>query len=161
MPVQQEKPVPPAAQRLIDFVNTREHARRADALESEDPAELDRLRALRDALGVLADHEHEPGAHGRAWAAIDRVAATVPVTLRFTGAGASSVQAESRVGAVLADLHGAVAAGHWPRVRVCAFAPCNAAFYDTTRSRTQRWHSYATCGNRANVRAYRKRAAAA
>jgi predicted RNA-binding Zn ribbon-like protein len=29
--------------------------------------------------------------------------------------------------------------------------------YDTTRSRTQRWHSYELCGNRANVAAFRAR----
>jgi predicted RNA-binding Zn ribbon-like protein len=153
------KTVPAAAQRLIDFLNTREHATRDDTLEGDDATQLDRLRALRDALGVLADHEHEPGAHERAWAAIDALAATVPVTLRFPGAGRSTIEAQDRVGALLADLHGAVDAGHWGRVRVCAFAPCSAAFYDATRSRTQRWHDYATCGNRENVRAFRRRAA--
>jgi predicted RNA-binding Zn ribbon-like protein len=151
------KTVPDGAGRLIDFLNTREHARHGDTLEA-GAAELPRLRALRDALTVLADHEHEPGAHQRAWAAIDALAATVPVTLRFPGAGRSEIQAEDRVGALLADLRGAVEAGHWSRVRLCAFAPCGVAFYDATRSRTQRWHDYATCGNRENVRAFRRRA---
>ncbi len=36
---------------------------------------------------------------------------------------------------------------------------CDEVFYDTTRSRTRRWHSYESCGNRANVSAYRARTA--
>jgi hypothetical protein len=161
MPTTRPKPVPAAAQRLIDFVNTRKHGRAGDTLESADPAELERLRALRDALAVLADHEHEAGAHERAWAAVDALAASVPVRLRFGGGDASSVQAGDRTGELLADLHAAVDGGHWSRVRVCAYAPCSGAFYDATRSRTQRWHDYAICGNRTNVRAFRERAAAA
>lgn len=43
------------------------------------------------------------------------------------------------------------------RIRVCANDGCRAVFYDTTRSRTQRWHSYELCGNRANVAAFRAR----
>ncbi|WP_414711145.1 CGNR zinc finger domain-containing protein [Pseudonocardia sp.] len=41
------------------------------------------------------------------------------------------------------------------RLRRCANPVCDIAFYDGTRSRTQRWHSYARGGNRCNVAAYR------
>jgi predicted RNA-binding Zn ribbon-like protein len=156
-------PVPVAAQRLIGFLNTREHARREDTLAGDDPGELRRLRELRAVLYVLAHDEQEPGTHERAWTAVNALAATVPTTVRFAGADASSVEAagpDARLGALLADLHAAVNAGQWGRVRMCAFAPCDHAFYDQTRSRTQRWHDYATCGNRVNVRAHRGRAAA-
>jgi predicted RNA-binding Zn ribbon-like protein len=34
------------------------------------------------------------------------------------------------------------------RVRHCAREACDLLFYDTTRSRTQRWHSESPCGNR-------------
>ena len=47
--------------------------------------------------------------------------------------------------------------GTWKRMRVCANDGCRAVFYDATRSRTQRWHSYELCGNRANVAAFRAR----
>ncbi|MEO3748322.1 CGNR zinc finger domain-containing protein [Plantactinospora sp. B5E13] len=50
-----------------------------------------------------------------------------------------------------------VAAGTWSRIRTCANEQCQHVFYDTTRSRTQRWHSYEMGGNRANVAAYRAR----
>ncbi len=35
--------------------------------------------------------------------------------------------------------------------------PDGHAFYNATRSQTQRWHSYAVCGNRSNVATYRRR----
>ncbi|MFF4955535.1 CGNR zinc finger domain-containing protein [Streptomyces sp. NPDC001222] len=47
-----------------------------------------------------------------------------------------------------------MADGTWSRIRVCDNEGCRHVFYDTTRSRTQRWHSYATCGNRTNVASY-------
>ncbi|MFD9007044.1 CGNR zinc finger domain-containing protein [Streptomyces sp. NPDC059582] len=50
-----------------------------------------------------------------------------------------------------------IADGTWQRIRACANEDCAHAFYDTTRSRTQRWHSYEDCGNRTNVAAYRAR----
>lgn len=34
------------------------------------------------------------------------------------------------------------------RLRHCAREACDLLFYDTTRSRTQRWHSESPCGNR-------------
>ncbi|MEO3773386.1 CGNR zinc finger domain-containing protein [Micromonospora sp. B9E7] len=46
-------------------------------------------------------------------------------------------------------------------MRICGNEMCSHVFYDTTRSRTQRWHSYERCGNRTNVAAYRARARSA
>ncbi|HEY3188395.1 MAG TPA: CGNR zinc finger domain-containing protein, partial [Solirubrobacteraceae bacterium] len=100
----------------------------------------------------------------RAWEVVNDIAAAVPTTVRFAsddeayvapaGAGVDAV-----LGSLISDLHAAVKGGLWTRVRLCAYEPCSGAFYDATRSRTQRWHSYAVCGNRANVAAYRRRAA--
>jgi predicted RNA-binding Zn ribbon-like protein len=83
-----------------------------------------------------------------------RFLSDVESDVRPAGEGVDAI-----VGALIADLHRAVTSGSWRRVRLCAHEPCNAAFYDATRSRTQRWHSYEMCGNRANVAAYRRRAA--
>jgi predicted RNA-binding Zn ribbon-like protein len=159
MAKQPDKPVPPEVQRLIAFLNTRPRGRWPERLADAD----ERLLRLREAFAVLADAEH--GAHERAWETVNAIAAEVPTTVGFTSADAAALRPagdgiDAELGALLADLHAAVTAGHWGRVRVCAFAPCAAAFYDATRSRTQRWHDYAVCGNRANVRAYRERAAA-
>jgi predicted RNA-binding Zn ribbon-like protein len=43
------------------------------------------------------------------------------------------------------------------RVRRCARPECDLLFYDTTRSRTRRWHAEDPCGWRERQRAYRTR----
>jgi predicted RNA-binding Zn ribbon-like protein len=131
---------------------------------SLDAAGLERLRRLRAALTVLADRDRIGGGRSRAWDEVNDIAAQVPTTVRFLSDDESDVRpagsgVDAVVGELLSDLHGAVKSGRWTRVRLCAYEPCSGAFYDATRSRTQRWHSYAVCGNRANVAAYRRRAA--
>jgi predicted RNA-binding Zn ribbon-like protein len=173
---------PPEAQRLIGFLNSRPRGdRKPDGLASVesacgvlgelgidgaglDAAGLERLRRLRDALTVLADREAGDRGRGRAWDAVNAIAADVPMTVRFDSDEECSVRPAGEgvgaiVGALISDLHAAVGSGQWRRVRLCAYEPCSGAFHDATKSRTQRWHSYAVCGNRANVAAYRRRAA--
>jgi len=41
------------------------------------------------------------------------------------------------------------------RLKRCERPACNLAFYDTTRSGTQRWHAESPCGNRERQRRYR------
>jgi CGNR zinc finger len=43
------------------------------------------------------------------------------------------------------------------RLRHCSHAACDLLFYDTTRSRTQRWHSESPCGLRERQDRWRKR----
>lgn len=43
------------------------------------------------------------------------------------------------------------------RLRRCAGRPCNLLFYDSTRSRTQRWHAENPCGWRERQRCLRAR----
>jgi predicted RNA-binding Zn ribbon-like protein len=178
---------PVEVERLIGFLNSRPRGRprprgrHPDGLASSesaavllgglgldggplDAAGLERLRRLRDLLAVLADREGGDGGRGAAWDAVNEIAASVPMAVRFLSDVESDVRpagegVDAIVGALIADLHRAVGSGSWRRVRLCAHEPCNAAFYDATRSRTQRWHSYEVCGNRSNVAAYRRRAA--
>jgi predicted RNA-binding Zn ribbon-like protein len=41
------------------------------------------------------------------------------------------------------------------RLKRCDRDACDLVFYDTTRSRTQRWHADAPCGNRERQRRHR------
>jgi hypothetical protein len=173
---------PPAeVERLVGLLNSRPRSGHPDGLASResarvllgglgldggplDAAGLERLRRLRDLLAVLADREGGDGGRGAAWHAVNEIAAAVPTVVRFCSDVESDVRPAGEgvhaiVGELIADLHRAVVSGSWRRVRLCAFEPCNVAFYDATRSRTQRWHSYEVCGNRSNVAAYRRRAA--
>jgi hypothetical protein len=169
-------------ERLIGFLNSRSCGRQSDGLASGEAAAvvlgglgldgggslgaagLERLRRVRDLLAVLADREGGEGGRRAAWGAVSEIAAGVPMVVRFVSdveseVGPAGEGVDAVVGALIADLHRAVSSGSWRRVRLCAYEPCNAAFYDATRSRTQRWHSYEVCGNRSNVAAYRRRAA--
>ncbi|MFJ5300871.1 CGNR zinc finger domain-containing protein [Pseudomonas sp. NPDC088368] len=64
---------------------------------------------------------------------------------------------ETLVGLALRDVAQLRREGKWNRFKICANPDCKAAYFDTTRARTQRWHSYALCGNKANVAAFRSR----
>jgi len=177
----EESKAPVEAERLIGFLNSRAFGGHPDGLASGESAAtlldslglgagslddvgLERLRRLRDLLTVLADREGQDGRRGAAWDAVNEIAAGVPTVVRFISDEESAVRpagegVDAIVGALIADLDRAVSSGSWKRVRLCAYEPCRSAFYDATRSRTQRWHSYEVCGNRANVASYRRRTA--
>jgi predicted RNA-binding Zn ribbon-like protein len=170
------QPVPAPAQSLILFANSRRLAGRPDLLADRasaakalaragllpagtlpTAAALRRLVALRSALNAALGGEQQ------AWAAIDAEAACLRVRLSFEPGPDASVRASAAgdpVAAVLLTLYEAVTLGSWSRIHRCANDVCAAAFYDTTRSRTGRWCSYARCGNRANVAAHRARTGA-
>jgi predicted RNA-binding Zn ribbon-like protein len=163
------------AQSLILFANSRRLAGRPDLLADRasagkalaragllpagavpTPSALRRLVALRSALNAAL------GGDEGAWTEIDAAAKSLRVRLEFGPGPAASVRATAAgdpVTGLLLTLHEAVAGGSWSRIRRCANDVCAAAFYDTTRSRTGRWCSYARCGNRANVAAHRARTA--
>jgi len=48
-------------------------------------------------------------------------------------------------------------AGLWARLKLCHNADCRAAFFDTSRNNSGVWHDVSTCGNTANLRAFRER----
>ena len=47
--------------------------------------------------------------------------------------------------------------GIWPRLKLCNNVDCRAAFFDTSRNNSGVWHDVTTCGNTANLRAFRER----
>ena len=51
----------------------------------------------------------------------------------------------------------AMSAGLWQRLKLCHNADCRAAFFDTSRNNSGVWHDVSTCGNTANLRAFRER----
>jgi predicted RNA-binding Zn ribbon-like protein len=161
---------------LIDFLNSRATAKRPERFDTPANAErflagcelgydrrslsssdTARLKRLRDALVRAVD---DP-ADASAWAAVNEVAATAPIHLHAASGptiglrAAGGNPADAVIASVLEQLAGATATGRWDRLGACA--RCRRVFYDNTRSHTRRWCSYTTCGNRANVAAYRSR----
>jgi predicted RNA-binding Zn ribbon-like protein len=160
-----------AAERLVAFINSHGvgHEAGHDLLEAPardgaalgyagtpfpTGAALAQARALRSLLleGVGAE-----GVTSRR--ALNAIAGALPWVYSFDAHGqATPTPLQETVAArVLGDLAAVGAAGHWNRIKVCANADCKALFYDTTRSRTRRWHSFEQCGNKANVAAHRQR----
>jgi predicted RNA-binding Zn ribbon-like protein len=96
----------------------------------------------------------------QAWTALTQQASEVTLRQTFSTPGKvelSQVTGDPVIGRITLTVAELIASGNWSRIRACANPLCNHVFYDTTRSRTQRWDSYEVCGNRANVAAYRAR----
>lgn len=163
-----------AAVALVALLNTRPHAQVGDSLGEpqvgddvvrrfggqpgqHDPTGLRDIAEVRDALALtLSDDE---SVTNRAWSDVSRLVSASTVRRVFTPAG---VVLEPPAGGTVLDgiaqaVQDVVEADSWSRLRVCSNHLCELAFYDSTRSRTQKWDSYETCGNRANVAAHRAR----
>ncbi|MDX3234923.1 CGNR zinc finger domain-containing protein [Streptomyces sp. ME03-5709C] len=171
---------PELAEAVVDLLNSRPHAtpRTPDTLT--DPAsaaplllpfgqtpsvplsddDVAQVRSLRQAL-TEAVHLRGTEVGEAAWTEINRLAATIGFHHAFRGdksVDQRQVFGSPAAGAVVGAIADLVARGQFSRIRICAHPDCQHAFYDATRSRNQRWHSYEVCGNRANVAAHRTRA---
>ena len=60
-------------------------------------------------------------------------------------------------GAVALELHLAELTGQRRRLKLCRNERCGVAFHDQSENNSRTWHDVSTCGNLANVRAYRER----
>ena len=135
--------------------------------ESLDPTEddLERVRAVRDALREIADAVVEE--RSLAKASLERVNSAIrarAVTELVAGPDGIGI-GHRHVGdpiddalARIADpLIQELAAGHPERVRICANDSCRWVFYDESRAGRRRWCDMAICGNRAKAARHRAR----
>jgi predicted RNA-binding Zn ribbon-like protein len=112
---------------------------------------LRQLQQLRDRVRALL--------HGGADAA-----ASMPVTavdLAVTADGSALTPRGDGLawltGAVAIELHLAGLAGQRHRLKVCRNERCGVTFHDQSKNNSRTWHDVSTCGNKANVQAYRQR----
>ncbi|MFC4032598.1 CGNR zinc finger domain-containing protein [Streptomyces polygonati] len=125
--------------------------------------QLDDLRALADEIRAiieaLVDNRRPPGCP-----TLNRFSAqaTATQTLRIGAQGALSVDVRWQAAGALAELACQIVtefSGLDPaRLHYCAREACDLLFYDTTRSRSQRWHSESPCGLRERQDRWRKMA---
>jgi predicted RNA-binding Zn ribbon-like protein len=119
------------------------------------------LRAFRDDL-------HRLTAHGASTEAAAQAAGPVPI--RYGAAAAlqlgddGTVRLEPRgtgwrrfASLLLAAIYDAQLADTRRRLKICRNPRCGVAFYDRSRNNSGVWHDLKTCGNSANLRAYRAR----
>ena len=140
----------PTPQRLIDWL-----AVYGLAVDSCTAAQLDLARELResihaaataaatqDALPVAAVHViNDRSAQGRAAAIL------TPEGERRWRLGPAS-RVEDALGVIAADAVSIIAGERDGKLALCASPTCQAAFFDTSQSRTRRWCDMNTCGNR-------------
>ena len=140
----------PTPQRLVDWL-----AVNGLAVDSCTTAQLDLARELRESIHAAATataiHDvlpapavhviNERSAAGRAVAIL-----TPDGTRRWRLSSPSCV--EDALGVIAADAISILAGERDGKLALCASPTCQAAFFDTSQSRTRRWCDMNTCGNR-------------
>lgn len=127
-----------------------------------DAEDLRRLNEMRGALQELVAANGGAGLQRRAVTTLNEAARRVRLGVRLHPVDgyrlvAEGVGVDRPIGELLMSVTGAMAAGNWNRLKVCANDACQRAFYDSSRNRSGRWCSMTTCGNRMKGRAYRQR----
>ncbi|MEU4674060.1 CGNR zinc finger domain-containing protein [Amycolatopsis sp. NPDC023774] len=172
-----EASVPATAAAVVDLLNSRAYAIHTDKLDDPElahtllkpfgqdespipPQRLDLVRGLRSNLMTLLTPE-DPADAAQAWTTFTERTSSAAFTQDFSTPGTvqqHQIAGDTVVGGITLHIADLVAGGMWGRLRICANHECTKVFYDTTRSRTHRWHSYELCGNRVNVASHRARA---
>ena len=131
-------------------------------LSSEDATatDLERTRALREALRSLLVANAGEGLDDGVVERLNEIAAAAEVGLAFAEDGSARLASRAEGvaaahGELLAIVHGAMVDGTWPRLKACRH--CTWAFYDYSKNRSATWCSMKICGNRLKTRAYRAR----
>jgi predicted RNA-binding Zn ribbon-like protein len=123
-------------------------------ISSTELRSLRRLRTTFENVILAGVHEQEP--YG-ALPPADVPVSLVPdsdgwVRIVPTGRGTRWLASALWTEALLAQ-H----AGLWQRLKLCHNPDCRIAFFDTSRNNSGVWHDVSTCGNTANLRAFRER----
>jgi len=127
-----------------------------------DDADRRHLVEIRRALHALVEANGGTGVQLRAVTTLNEAARRVRLGVRLHPDDGYRLMAEGvgidrPIGELLIAVTGAMAAGSWTRLKLCANDGCQEAFYDISKNRSGRWCSMAKCGNRAKGRAYRDR----
>jgi predicted RNA-binding Zn ribbon-like protein len=140
----------PTPQRLVDWL-----AVYGLAVDSCTTAQLDRARELRESIHLAATAAavrdplpapavrviNDRSAEGRAAAVL------TPEGKRQWRLGPGS-RVEDALSVIAADAIDVISGERDGRLALCASPTCQAAFFDTSQSRTRRWCDMNTCGNR-------------
>lgn len=140
----------PTPQRLVDWL-----AVNGLAVDSCTTAQLDLARQLRESIHAVATAAalqgdlpasavqviNDRSAQGRAAAVL-----TPEGQRRWRLSSASCV--EDALSVIAADAISIIAGERDGKLALCASPTCQAAFFDTSQSRTRKWCDMNTCGNR-------------
>jgi predicted RNA-binding Zn ribbon-like protein len=118
--------------------------------------ELERARALREALRALVLANNGVALEEHAVELVNGAAARLPLQLGADGRLNVGAGRDALDGVVATAL-GAMLDGSWSRLKACR--NCCWSFYDYSPNRSATWCSMQLCGNRKKTRAYRSRRA--
>jgi predicted RNA-binding Zn ribbon-like protein len=135
-------------------------------LAADDPVtegDLRRADAMREGLrALLRAHTHGESPAATTVEHLNGLAGDAPLVVRFQEDGTAGLVpdiggVDGAFGRLLSIAWRAMVDGSWRRLKVCSNAPCTRAFYDRSKNASGKWCAMATCGNRLNARAYRRR----
>jgi predicted RNA-binding Zn ribbon-like protein len=148
----------PVPQRLVDWL-----AVNGLAVDSCTPAQLDLARELRESI-------HDAATAAALQNALPAAAVQVINECSTRGRAAAvltsdgerrwqlnSVCVEDALSVIAADAISIIAGERDGRLALCASPTCQAAFFDTSQSRTRRWCDMNTCGNRQKKARFRSK----
>jgi predicted RNA-binding Zn ribbon-like protein len=137
----------PTPQRLVDWL-----AVSGLAVDSCTPAQLDLARELRESIHAAATaaavHDALPAS---AVQVINDRSVQGQAAAILTPDGNRQWRlscVEDALGVIAADAISIIAGERDGKLALCASPTCQAAFFDTSQSRTRRWCDMNTCGNR-------------
>ncbi|MFD6247163.1 CGNR zinc finger domain-containing protein [Streptomyces roseolus] len=122
-----------------------------DGRFAADEATLDRTRTAREALKALVDRPGDPDATARVDAVLEHGRIRAELTAEGPGERAEFADPAWGPGWTAARDYLDLLRTAPDRIRICAHEACILHFLDTSRNGTRRWHSMATCGNRAKA----------
>ncbi|GAA1490656.1 CGNR zinc finger domain-containing protein [Brachybacterium sacelli] len=125
------------------------------AVKSCTSAELERARELREAIHTTATAAaRHSGLPAPAVEIINDCSTRSRAAANLTSEGnrhwrlSATSSVDDALGVIAADAISIIAGERDGRLALCASPTCQAAFFDTSRSRTRRWCDMNTCGNR-------------
>jgi predicted RNA-binding Zn ribbon-like protein len=140
----------PTPQRLVDWL-----AVSGLPVDSCTAAQLERARELRESIHAAATAaalaEALPAAAVQvinACSAQGRAAAVLTSEGERQWQLSSPSRVEDALGVIAADAISVIAGERDGKLALCASPTCQAAFFDTSQSRTRKWCDMNTCGNR-------------
>jgi len=155
--------LPPSLESLRWWLGSRGLVEAADPIKDQDLAWALRVR---DALtSKVRENMGEPR-DATATELLNRAAEETGLRVCFGCGEDSPIHVDATgvrgaIGEILGTAFLAELDGRWERFRVCHDPECASVFFDRSKNKSGKWCSMASCGNRAKVRAFRKRKAAA
>jgi predicted RNA-binding Zn ribbon-like protein len=154
--------LPPSLESLRWWLGSKALVEEGDQIKDQDLAWALRVR---DALTAKVQENMGEARNVTATEFLNRAAEETGLRVCFgcdddTPIHVDATGVRGAIGRILGTAFLAELNGRWERFRICHDPGCSAVFFDRSKNKSGKWCSMSSCGNRAKVRAFRKRQAA-